>query len=396
MGRKIQFTMLLLALCLLTGCAGWSSGSYQTIKPHREGYDQTGTVDLIRVTDYEGLLSVFRNLVTDHLSEAVLDVSQYTEDLENDIPQAVRELKTEPIPAYAVSKLWADVAEVGARRVANVTVEYRRTKEQVDEIHTIWGITALQKEICNAVENGEPTVTILMHGYTSVNMNEVAQNYYLEHLDSVMECPVIGAEIYPGTGNVRVLELKFRYDHTQEELFAMRRETQGMLSSAAGYVRGQIDERTKAERLYALLRPLISEEGTTKTPVYSLLCLGTGDSYSVATVFRLLCSQAGLECLVVDGEYRGEERHWNLVKIDDTYYHLDILADLDSWNLRLRYDDEMGRYTWDREAYPVSARPQPVTQTTPTEPEPRVTEPEEPTEPETTEPVTEEVTEILP
>lgn len=380
MGRRLRLLPLLLAMSLLCGCGIRWSDSYQTIKPHEDGYMGTAQVNTVTASSHYSVLTALRNAVNDHRPDANLDVSQYVGDLEQELPDLILELKKEPIPSFAVRNITYELVEIGARRMAIVQIDYRRTQEEVAEIRTLWGIPALEREICNALDEAVPTMTILMHGYSAVNMNEVASKYYEEHLDSIMECPSIGAEIYPGTGSVRILELKFHYDHTQQELLDMRRETQSMLSSAAGYVRGQADERTKAERLYALLRPLISEEVTTSTPIYSLLCLGEGDSSSVATVFHILCSQASLNCLVVDGTLNEEPHSWNMLEIDGRYYHLDIMESLDSWSLDLHYDDdEMGRYEWDYDAYPEAPRPAPE----PPPSEPELTEPA--SEPEPTE-----------
>lgn len=377
MGRHFRFLPILCCLLCLAGCARWTTGSYQTIELHEEGYVRTESMDVVPVSGYADLLAVLRSMVTGHQAEATLDVSQYDGALEEEMDAAIQELRKEPIPSFAVRNIHAAYSEVGARRLSSVTVDYLRTQEQVEEIRTIWGVPALQREIANAMEAAKPAVTILMHGYSTVNMNEAAAEYYAAHLDSIMECPVIGAEIYPASGSVRILELKFRYEHTQQELLEMRREAQGMLSSAAGYVRGLKDDRMKAERLYALLRPLYQQEAVTQTPVYSLLCEGSGDSASIALVFRMLCEQAGLDCRIVEGTLNGEEHAWNLLRLDDRFYHLDIHRDKDALDLRLHYDDEMGDYDWDREEYPASLRPEPEPEPASTEPEPvSSTEPE--------------------
>lgn len=50
-----------------------------------------------------------------------------------------------------------------------------------------------------------------------------------------------------------------------------------------------------------------------------------------ATAMQYLLGRVGIECLMVygsDGENEGENHAWNMVKIDDEYYHLDVTWDL--------------------------------------------------------------------
>ena len=90
---------------------------------------------------------------------------------------------------------------------------------------------------------------------------------------------------------------------------------------------------------------------SSRTPSYSLLCEGVGDSRAFAQIYAAMCTRIGLEAATISGTRDGEKHHWNLVRIDGVWYHLDLLA---SNQFRPMTDGEMTDYDWDREAYPAA------------------------------------------
>lgn len=381
MGRKRTIVIWLWAVLLLTGCTGWAEESYTSVTPHVEAYASKTTADSESVKNYEELFALLLRLVEGHVNQASMDVSQYPDTLEKDMEQAVSQAKAEdPLTAYAVDSVQADVAEVGARRVASVKINYRRAENQVREIQVAWGVNGVKDKLWEALRNAEPRLLLRFNGYQAMDFNQLVKNYYEEHLDVVMECPRVVVTSYPETGSVRILEITFQYTQDQEALQEMQKGVQIILSSAAGYVRDQTSQEVKAQRLLSFLTPLVNQEGSTSTPVYSLLCEGTGDSQSVATVYRLLCTQAGLECHVVAGTRDDEPWYWNILLLDEEYCHVDLMADLQTGELTRRYDPEMSGYSWDIKDYPACPVPEPPA-TEPTEGEELPPEPTpEPTE----------------
>lgn len=95
---------------------------------------------------------------------------------------------------------------------------------------------------------------------------------------------------------------------------------------------------------------------------YGILSLGVGVCESYAKSMKYLLDGAGIESLIVVGKSRGENHAWNLVKLDDEYYHIDS-----TWNDPISHDGEdILRYNffnlndeeismtheWDRDSYP--------------------------------------------
>lgn len=359
MRRAAAVAGCIFLLSLLPGCTGWTSGSYVSVTPHMAEYAQTDPVDTVTAEDYQELVAALSGLVEEHVEEASVEVSRYGENLEADLDKAVEEvLEEDPLAAYAVADMVVQAAEVGARRMVSVTITYSQTRERIAQIQPVWGQDGVEAKVTQALNKAEPGVILRVSSYRALDIPEFVRQYCASHLDTIMECPEVAVSVYPDGGSVRILEISFTYRTSQATLLNMSKEVQIMLTSAAGYVRGQSSQQAVAERLYSFLRPLYTEEGTTSTPVFSLLCEGIGDSQSLAQVYGLLCSQVGVESQVVSGTRDGEPWYWNILLLDGVYYHVDLLADWDSGTLRLRFDGDMAGYQWDTEAYPPCPEPQ--------------------------------------
>ena len=86
--------------------------------------------------------------------------------------------------------------------------------------------------------------------------------------------------------------------------------------------------------------------------------LAVCDGY--ASAFCLLGDAAGLSCITVIGSKNGIPHAWNLVYLDDGWYHVDCAADDTDCGAPLHTafllaDSEMQGYVWDAAAYPKAA-----------------------------------------
>lgn len=384
--RQIRLLLLLLvAVLCLGGCAGWMDGSFASVSPHAEVYAQTELAKQATASNYDELKKVLIRLVQSGVETAVVDVSQYSAELEQHIPTVIRDVqRTDPLTAYAVSAIEIKTSEVGVRHVAAVTIQYSKTAAQLRAIDTAWGANGIRTRVEAALDEAKSGLTLRVSAYEELDLQHMAEQYYFAHLDTVMECPIVTVDIYPKQGNTRILDIQFLYTTPQQTLLSMADEVQVMLTSAAGYVRGQETQTAMAERLNSFLRPLYSQQGVTSTPVYSLLFEGIGDDRWTANVFQLLCQQVELNCWVVEGTLDGDTRFWNILELDGEYYHIDLLESWALGSLSLRYDDEMVGYAWQTEQYPACDRPE-NPPTAPTVPPPETEAvPDSSTEPEPT------------
>lgn len=110
--------------------------------------------------------------------------------------------------------------------------------------------------------------------------------------------------------------------------------------------------------------------GKQQKSAYGVLVNGTGVCTGYAEAAKILLNRAGIECLIVtgtgdDGRMQGFHA-WNMVRIDNQWYHLDVTWDDPDQGDLIKYDyfnmsdEEMARnHAWNPEDYPACDHPFP-------------------------------------
>ena len=334
---------------VLSGCS-WMDGSYVSVTPHQVAQSPVADAPTRIVRNYTELRSALVRMVDDGTAEALLTLEGYPrENAEDDVEQAVEYVtKLYPLGAYAVEAI---DTSVGAYAIS-VDITYSRTAQELAAIRTVRGMDSAQKALTEAMDESLDKLVLRISGYEPVDFQELARIYAQLNPDRVMENPSVTVRTVPDKGDERVVELLFFYRTDRETLRAMREQVQPVFSSAALYVSGQASERTKFSQLHAFVTERFDYRyQSSQTTAYSLLCEGVGDSRAFAQVYAAMCSRIGLEARFVSGTRAGEKHHWNLVRIDGAWYHLDLLG---APQFRPMTDGEMADYDWDREAYPAA------------------------------------------
>lgn len=354
MGKK--FLILTLALCLfLSGC-GWLDGSYVSVTPHQEQRSEPQNT-APSVSNYSELVRALEDLVSAGRESSTILVPQFpSEDLSDNVTRAVRYIKTGyPIGAYAVEDMDYELGTGGAVPAVAVTVTYRRSLTEIQRIRQLKTMDAAEVLVREALKNCDASTVLLIGEYAPRDMTQFVQDYAAAYPQTVMETPQVTETVY-GTGDSRVLELIYTYQHSREELRKMQSQVQPVFNSAVLYVSGDGAERQKFSQLYAFLMERFDYKlETSLTPAYSLLRHGVGDSRAFASVYAAMCRDAGLECLTVTGTCAGEPRTWNIIRDGERYFHLDLLRCRDLGFFRPSTDDQMDGYVWDYSAYPACA-----------------------------------------
>lgn len=350
--RRIAALALAAALSL-SGC-GWMEGSYVSVTPHQVGLDQTAEENVRAVNSYTELRGALVGMIDSGMEEGLFSLAGYPRDeVLADMDRAVEyALGTYPIGAYAVESIEYDFGTGLGASALSVRITYRRSRAQIEGIRTVRWTSGARKAVENALDECSDTLVLQIAGYQETDFNSMVRSYAERNPDRVMEVPGVTVQIFPERGDTRVAELSFHYRTDRQELRSMREQVQPVFSSAALYVSGQAEDRTKFSQLHTFLmeRFEYSIEGTV-TPAYSLLCQGIGDSRAFAQVYAAMCSRIGLEARIVSGTLNGESRWWNLVQMDGVWYHLDLLA---SPRFEPLTDEQMAGYEWDRAAWPAA------------------------------------------
>ena len=348
MGRRLLALALAAALCL-SGC-GWMDGSYVSVTPHQVGVNQTGEGSARPISSYMELRSALVRMVDEGSIEGRFLLDEYPREAAvEDMERAVEYVtKVYPIGAYAVES----IESAFGTNAVSVDITYRYSRQDIERIRTVRGMDGAEKAVAEAMDECADKLVLQISGYRDTDFTEIVQDYAWKNPDRVMEMPSATVRVCPDRGDVRVVELLFFYQTDWETLRSMREQVQPVFSSAALYVTGQASERTKFSQLHAFLMERFDYKlQHSRTPAYSLLCEGIGDSRAFSQIYAAMCSRIGLEATGISGTREGEKHRWNLIRIDGVWYHLDLLA---SPQFDPMTDEEMTGYEWDREAYPAA------------------------------------------
>lgn len=370
-----RFLPMVLALCcLLTGC-GLLDGSYSHVTPHKD--NSSPVVDQnLTVSDYDALCEALADMVEAGTPSGVIWVPDYPQtSLQNDIIRAVQRTETQnPIAAYAVEQIRCEVGTNAGQSAIAVNITYTHDKAEILKIRRVPNIESGKNVIADRLEAYSDSVVLHIQNYGAVDFVQFVEDYADGHPDTVMEMPQVKVNIYPESGSARVVELKFTYENSREWLRSIQKQVSPVFEAAELYVSGDSTDVEKYSQLFSFLmeRHTYTVQSSI-TPAYSLIRHGEGDSKAFANVYAAMCRRSGLQCRVIAGTHKGEAWYWNLIRVEDMWYHVDLLRCSRDGGFLLRVDADMNGYVWDYSGYPASRLPEteetiPPTETTATEP----------------------------
>lgn len=348
--KRMVVLIVLFSLCL-SGC-DWFGGSFISVTPHRYTNDRRDN-EVVSAANYSQLRGALEDMVHGGAESSIIHVADYDQTaLEQEMNRAVRHVQnSDPIGAYAVEEIQYELGTSGALPAIAVEIRYRHSATELNQIQSVSGMDAVQQKLGGALERCDSRLVLLVSDYETVDLMQLTEDYAFAHPDSVMEVPDVAAQTYPEGGSVRVLEMRFSYQNSRDDLRQMKQQVSPVFTSAMLYVSGNDAEARKFSQLHAFLMERFAEYQikTSITPAYSLLRHGVGDSEAFAVVYARMCERAGLDCQTVTGTLEGQPWCWNLVCCDGLYYHVDLLRG----EFSLLTDAQMGSYVWDYSAYPA-------------------------------------------
>ncbi len=353
---KRAVCLLLTVLCFaLAGCQGWTNGSYVSIKPHQEQNDKTSPEN-VSAAVYWQLRLALTDLVESGAEEGIIYVPDYDQSrLETDLATAIRHATTEnPIGTYAVDEIHYELGTSSGMSAVAVEITYLHDRSAIRRIKQYETMEEAQSAITQALAECQAGLVIQIHHYKATDFPQLIQDYAEANPQVVMEVPEVSVGMYPEKGSDRVVELKFTYQTSREVLRGMQTQVKPIFNSAELYVRGDGEDLEKLSQLYSFLMERFDYKiETSITPAYSLLRHGVGDCKAFALVYAAMCENAELECQVVSGTRAGAAWYWNIVRVGENYYHVDLLTSAEQNGFQTLTDGEMEGYVWDYSAYPI-------------------------------------------
>lgn len=349
--RKILLLILSVAL-LLSGCS-WLDGEYHSVKPHASEGNQTSN-DVVTVSGYIELRDALVEMVTAGRQQSTFYLSGFgLEDVDQHMNTAIMHVfQNSAVGAYAVEDITYESGTSGGVAAVSVEATYLHGRQELLRIKKATNMDGVKSMIGFAVNNCDSSVVIHVNSYEDLDVELFVQEYADQNPHLCMEVPQVTATTYPERGDERVLEVFFTYKTGRDLLRTMQNMVSPIFSAAELYVQGSEGERQKYEQLYAFLMERFDYQiETSITPTYSLLRYGVGDSKAFAMVYSVMCRNADLQCKVVSGTRDGEAHYWNLIRFEDTDYHVDLLRSSETGEFTVMTQEEMDGYVWDYSLY---------------------------------------------
>ena len=353
---KRLFALLMMCCLMLTGCAGVLDGSFHSVTPHEDNSNQKEE-QVVSAGNFEELYSTLCSMVENGTESGIISVEKYDQSkVESDMNRAINQATAkDPITAYAVTEITYELGTNAGQSAVAVNIVYLHNRTEIRKIQHMVDLASAEEAIGTALDNCESGLVLYVENFENMDFVQWVKNYAATNPDKVMEAPEVTANIYPQEGEQRVLELKFSYQYSRDDLKIMQEQVQPLFDAAVIYAGQDGNEMDRFFKLYSFLMGSSPEfkTQTSITPAYSLLEHGVGDSRAFATVYAAMCRQAGLECITVTGTRDGEPWYWNIVLIDGVYYHIDLLQCHQEDLFEGKFDADMTGYVWDYSAYPA-------------------------------------------
>lgn len=361
----------LFALCLclslsLTGCAAMLERDYLSVTPHARLPAAADDSTTVWVETYPELVDAIFSLVSEHRESGVIRLRNWKGNVRQNLSDACDEVShDDPLGAYAVDRIKPEFVRIATYYEATVSIDYRRTAEQVASVNTVAGSGAIRGELRDALTSFVPETAFRVNYFDQAQGDDyiprlIRQAYY-DSPAAALGLPEAVVNLYPESGQQRVVDVLFTYP---EEPELLREKSQALTSAAQVLVdpyRTGLRNSALIPVLYRALRehtglgeaqdaplPAPSVSGST---AYAALVEGQADSEGLALAYKLLCDLAGVECTVVDGTLEGTPRFWTIVTVEQNVHrHVDP-SRAEGLLLTDTQMSESG-FVWDTQEYP--------------------------------------------
>ncbi|MDL2300624.1 hypothetical protein LJC01_03155 [Clostridiaceae bacterium OttesenSCG-928-D20] len=365
-------TLLLLIgvflLLSLGGCSSMLKKDYASITPYDDDNLEQLPAGTQIVSDYNSLKTLLSKQISNHSDHEKLRFVSYEGDIDTDLRRASEEVKTlSGMEAYAVDYISFDLNRIVSYSEADIYVSYRRTKEQIQEIVPIFSNYLLRNHLHSLMSGFKEESVIRIASSPSITetISTYIDELFLEMPLTAISKPKVNMTIYSGTSRVDIIELELSYGMTKDELIQqseaiIEQVSVELININAGF-RGETSETIALEAMRAISGSIQYDAGDERAQnwsghtAYGAFVKKEASSLGFALAYKALCDKLSIENLIISGRSDRRDHYWNIIKLGDNYYHVDVsMANTLGEELCfLRTDEQMfDRYDWDDRKYP--------------------------------------------
>ena len=287
--------------------------------------------------------------------------SSYEGDAAEDLENACWAVRTEDaLCAYCVENISYDFNKIITINEADIRISYSKVSASPKQIVHLGFSSEAETAILNAMQRGARTLTLLVgrSGFSAEDMAAQVNKTYRDNPTVVPKKPQAIVNVFSGAGTQRLYEIQIDYGVTALELARCRKQ----LELFRPFAELDRPNTSEVERAYVACRYLVEncrilDDDSTEeaNSAYTALIERRADSEGLAFGYMELCRQLDVDCRIVYGQHDWQEHCWNIVRIDDSYYHVDITQCAKGGPaLGFMQNDETfwAMYRWDVAAYP--------------------------------------------
>lgn len=208
--KRYQLAAMLLAVCLLTGCASLLEREYSTAEPHSSKFWESEAADTLRAENYQDVVNDLLILIGRHKESALLKLYGFEDEVAVTaaLEKAALEIQQEtPLGAYAVEYITSSGQSQRGYYEAAVQISYRRTAEQIQAVVNATSPEAVYSLLGSALDSGRAELAVRMSywGPDGVEKVESAMEQ-LRQERGLTETPRWQVAYYPGGSSVGLVE----------------------------------------------------------------------------------------------------------------------------------------------------------------------------------------------
>ncbi len=140
----------------------------------------------------------------------------------------------------------------------------------------------------------------------------------------------------------RVVSLTLQYILEREELSAAKQQVERRAAQLLQGISPAMEPYDREKQIHDRLVQAVEYDTTFAEPyihsLYGALVEGTAVCDGYAHAFQYLLYQVGIPCLFVTGRSADQDHAWNMVQLDDAYYHVDVTWDDPVYDQTLPFD----------------------------------------------------------
>lgn len=354
---KGRFAALTLALLtVLSGCSAMLEREYQSVEPHVRLSVAEDDSNAVWAESYSELQGAILAQVKTHQEVGVIRLKNWKGDVEEQLTRACDEVShSDPLGAYAVDRIQHSYTRMVSYYEATITIDFRRTAEQIAAVTTVTGSGAIRAELVDALD-GFITETAFQINYFDETQdadyirNLIREAYY-DLPAAALGMPEAQVNLYPDAGSRRVVEVLLTYPEDTKTLQGKRVQLEDAATDLVEPYRTGLADRVLASVLFSTLRERSDADGTAGSTAYHALVEGAADSEGMALAYKELCDLTELPCQVVEGDLDGVPHFWTIVTLEEGSFHVDPSRE----DGILLTDAQMAQagYTWPEGEYPV-------------------------------------------